>query len=100
MLKTKEKVFLKSYANSHEILKFNIGKELTNENVINNLKNGIFKHELIKVSLLKGAVENVEKEELFEEIAKLLNAEIIHKIGNTAIFYKENIQSPKHIKVL
>ncbi len=98
MLNNKNKAFLKSYAHSHDLIKFNIGKDLINKNVIQTLSNALEKYELIKVSFLKSALENANFNELILDISSNLNAEIIQKIGRTIILYRENKKSTYHIE--
>lgn len=97
MLSSKNKAYLKSYAHSHDILKFNIGKDLIDHNVIKTLSNGLEKYELIKVAFLKSSVENEDLNELILDLSSNLNAEVIQKIGKTIILYRENKKSLYHI---
>jgi len=91
MLNNKQKQSLVKYAQEHKIIKFNIGKGHIDEKVIENLSNGIRTHELIKISLLKTAFNSQqEKNEIFIQILMALKADLVSKIGNTIVVYKEN----------
>lgn len=92
MLTNKEISILKKIAHQEEILKFNIGKEHIDENVINMLKNALLKHELIKISFLKSAMDEVNKEEMILDLLSILHCELVQSIGNTILIYKH---SPK-----
>ena len=99
-LSSKNIAELKRIAHSDKnLLKFNIGKENIDDNVIEMLKKAIFKHEIIKIAFLKSLVENCDINTLIEELASKLDAVIVQKIGHTAIFYKENTKLPNRIKL-
>lgn len=99
MLNSKEKVFLKKYANSNKILKFNIGKDLIDDNVIDMLSNALTKYELIKVNFLKTSIETKTMEEQILDLSSKLHCDIVSKVGRVALIYKENKKSAKHIKI-
>ncbi len=90
MLNSKQKIFLRKYAQKNEILKFQIGKETLDNNVLRMLNNAITKHELIKVSFLKTSLINNEIEALILDISSSLNCDVVQIIGRTALFYREN----------
>lgn len=99
MLNTKEKVALKKYAQQNKILKFPVGKGTIDNNVIEMLNNAITKHELIKVSFLKSALQSVTLEELVLDLSSGLHCEIVQIIGNTALLYKKNPKLTNSIKL-
>lgn len=91
MLNNNQKKKLRQLANSKDILKFNVGKNALNSEVIDMLDKAIFKHELIKVSFLKTSIE--DKKELMQytlDISAALKADIVQQIGHTVVFYKKN----------
>ena len=98
MLNAKEKAALKKYAQQNKILKFPIGKDTIDNNVINMLSNAIIKHELIKVSFLKSSIQSVHLEELLLDISSGLHCEVVQTIGNTALLYKKNPKLSNSIK--
>jgi RNA-binding protein len=99
MLNTKEKASLKKYAQQNKILKFPIGKGTIDNNVIEMLNNAIIKHELIKVSFLKSALQSVTLEELVLDLSSGLHCEVVQIIGNTALLYKKNPKLSNSIKL-
>ena len=99
MINNQDKRKLKYIAHSTEIVKFNIGKDLIDNKVLEMLDNGIEKHELIKIAFLKSALENVNFDEAVLDLSANLHAEVVQKIGKTVILYRENKKSPLHIKL-
>ncbi len=97
MLSTKNKAKLKKIAHSSELVKINIGKGLIDENVVNNINNCFNTHELVKISFLKNSLEEENRETLILDLISELKCDIIQKIGNTLILYKENKKLKDHI---
>ena len=65
-----------------------VGKEGISENLIKGLSDALEAHELIKVTLLPASGEDGEN--LAENIADLLGAELVTVIGRKAIFYRRS----------
>ena len=99
MISNQDKKKLKYIAHSTNIVKFNIGKDLIDDKVLEMLNNGIEKHELIKIAFLKSALETVNFEEAVLDLSANLHAEVVQKIGKTVILYRENKKSPLHINL-
>ncbi|MFA6755149.1 MAG: YhbY family RNA-binding protein [Bacilli bacterium] len=99
MLNNNEKIALKKYAHSTNILKFNVGKGTIDKNVLDMLSNALTKHELIKVSFLKAALADKNKDEMVLDLSSSLHADIVQIIGNTAILYKKNPKLPNSILI-
>ena len=97
MLSTKNKAKLKKIAHSSELVKINIGKGLIDENVVNNINNCFNTHELVKISFLKNSLEEENRETLILDLISELKCDIIQKVGNTLILYKENKKLKDHI---
>ena len=97
MLSTKNKAKLKKIAHSSELVKINIGKGLIDENVVNSINNCFNTHELVKISFLKNSLEEENRETLILDLISELKCDIIQKIGNTLILYKENKKLKDHI---
>ena len=97
MLSTKNKAKLKKIAHSSELVKINIGKGLIDENVVNNINNCFNTHELVKISFLKNSLEEENRETLILDLISELKCDIIPKVGNTLILYKENKKLKDHI---
>ncbi len=98
MLNNKEKKFLKKYSLEKGVVKINIGKDLIEENQINNIKNALKAHEIVKISLLNNSFEDTnDKNEIFVQIVDALNCEVVDKIGNTILVYKPNLELKNRI---
>ena len=97
MLSTKNRAKLKKIAHSTELVKINIGKGLLDEQVVKNISNCFNTHELVKISFLKSSLEEENREELILDLVSALRCELIQKIGNTIILYKENKKLKDHI---
>ena len=65
-----------------------VGKEGLSENLLIGLSDALEAHELIKVSLLPAAGEDAEN--LADNLAELLHAELVAVIGRKAIFYRRS----------
>jgi RNA-binding protein len=84
-LSGKQKEKLKSKA--HDLKAFiQIGKNGVTLGQINNIKNHLNTHQLIKIKFNEF---KSQKEKLSIEIAKKTNANIVEIIGNTLVLYKE-----------
>ncbi len=99
MLNKKQKEFLKHYSSTNQILKFNIGKNLIDQNVINMINNALNKYELIKLNFLKSSLENKSLEEMLLDLSSKLHFDIIFKIGKVVTIYRENKKSNLHINI-
>ena len=85
MLTTKQKVYLRSLAQTEKPI-FQIGKDGLSENLIETVKNGIRKRELIKISVLKNSDEDLR--ELAFDLARLSDSEVVQVIGRQIVLYK------------
>lgn len=98
MINNKQKAQLKYIAHSQDIVKFNIGKDGVDDNVLIMLKKALEKYELIKVAFLKTSLsEEHSFEEMILDLSSELDAIIIQKIGKTIVLYKENKKTKNHI---
>lgn len=97
MLSNKEKQQLKKIAHSEEVLKINIGKDLLDNKVITNIQNAFNTREIIKISFLKSAIENGDKNAIILDLVSALNCDVIQTIGNTVLIYKPNLKLKNHI---
>lgn len=98
MLSNKEKRFLRKVAVEKDALKFNIGKEILNKNVLKNLDNALEKHEIIKISLLKNSFsDNDDKNTIILDLVSNLKVEIVEQKGNTLLVYRPNLKLKGHI---
>ena len=87
MLNTKQKVFLRSLAQTEKPL-FQIGKDVISDNLVNTINNGFRTHELIKISVLKSAGDDLK--EIAFDVARLTNSEVVQIIGRQIVLYKRN----------
>lgn len=83
---------LKAMASTLDI-KYQLGKNEINDNLIDMLDKGITKHELIKIHLNKNLLS--EKKQLAVILAERLNAELVTIIGGVIVLYRKNLKSPK-----
>lgn len=65
-----------------------VGKEGISENLVKSLSDALEAHELIKVNLLPASGDDGEN--LAENLADLLGAEVVAVIGRKAIFYRRS----------
>jgi len=86
MLKSKEKMYLRSLANRIKPV-FQIGKDGVNENMINDILLYLNKHELMKVRLLETA-PNTKDEVSY--IFHNYDIEVVMVIGRTFVIYKQS----------
>ena len=85
MLTTKQKTYLRSLAQTEKPI-FQIGKDGLSDNLIETVKNGIRKRELIKISVLKNSDEDLK--ELAFDLARLSGSEVVQIIGRQIVLYK------------
>ena len=86
MLTTKQKVFLRSLAQTEKPL-FQIGKDAISDNLITTVNNAFRTHELIKITVLKNAPEDIK--EIAFDLARLTRSEMIQVIGRQIVLYKK-----------
>ena len=66
-----------------------IGKNKITESAVNEVKKMLKKNKLIKVKLLKAALENSDKKTLAKELAGKTGATIIQQVGFVVVLYKD-----------
>jgi RNA-binding protein YhbY len=97
MLDNKTKDLLRKLAQTKDILHFNVGKGVLSNKAVENIANGLAKHELVKVSFLKSAREQGDKGELEDKLVLVLGAEAVSKVGNTLLIYRYNPKNKAHV---
>jgi RNA-binding protein len=96
MLTTKQKVYLRSLAQTEKPI-FQIGKDGLSENLIETVKNGIRKRELIKISVLQNCDDDAR--EIAEVIAERTRSQVVQVIGKKIVLYKEGKDKNKKIEL-
>lgn len=96
MLNSKQRAKLRSIASGLEPMVI-IGKDGLTDNVLMQIENQLFAHEMVKVSVLDGA--ELSSREYLQEAAGRLNAEEVCSIGRKFVLYKmSNKKGLKHIE--
>ena len=86
MLTTKQKVFLRSLAQTEKPM-FQIGKDAISDNLIKTVNNAFRPHELIKITVLKNVSDDIK--EIAFDLARLTKSEMVQVIGRQVILYKK-----------
>ena len=92
MLTQSEKKQLKALA-SQETVKYQIGKNEITDSVLNVLNKALTARELIKIDVLKGAVNPVM--EIALDLSSRLNADIVQVVGRVIVLFRRNKENPK-----
>ena len=92
MLTQSEKKQLKALA-SKETVKYQIGKNEITDSVIDVLNKALTARELIKIDVLKGAVNPVM--EIALDLSSRLNADIVQVVGRVIVLFRRNKDNPK-----
>ncbi|NMB32741.1 MAG: ribosome assembly RNA-binding protein YhbY [Clostridium sp.] len=87
MITGKQRSYLKGLANSIQPI-FQVGKGLLNDNMINQFNEALEAREMIKVTVLKNALDSVGQ--ICHEAAQLTGAEVVQIIGSRFVLYKES----------
>ena len=91
-MNSKQRAYLKSLANTLNAI-FQIGKAGTSENQIKAISDALEANELIKITVLKNAEDDVHS--IANEIADGTNSQIVQVIGNKIILYRESKKKKK-----
>ncbi len=91
MLNKKQKSYLRSEANKLSI-KYQVGKNDINDNVIKMVDEGLSAHELVKVELLKTVETKARAAAII--LSGALNAEVVQVIGRVITLYRANKDKP------
>ena len=92
MLTQSEKKQLKALA-SKETVKYQIGKNEITDSVIDVLNKALIARELIKIDVLKVAVNPVM--EIALDLSSRLNADIVQVVGRVIVLFRRNKENPK-----
>ena len=92
MLSQSEKKQLKALA-SKETVKYQIGKNEITDSVFDVFNKALTARELIKIDVLKGAVNPVM--EIALDLSSRLNADIVQVVGRVIVLFRRNKENPK-----
>ncbi len=93
MLTKKDRIILRSMAQTLPDIVY-IGKEGVTDNVIRQVEDNLFAHELIKIKVQNTC--EMYKEDIANLLAEKLDAEIVTTIGTKIVMYK--LSDKKNIK--
>ncbi len=97
MITTKQRAFLRGLGNALEPL-MQIGKEGLTENILTGARQLLEARELVKFKVLNNCDSDAKT--LANEIAQLINADVVQSIGNVFILYKKSTKKGfKHIEL-
>lgn len=92
MLSSKQRAYLRGLSNNLKPIT-QVGKDGVNERFVEQLKDILEKHELVKISILNNSL--VETKEAAYYICKATKAETVQVIGNKVVIYKKAEEEPK-----
>ena len=85
MLTAQDRATLRSIATNLKDLVF-IGKEGLTDNVINQIEDNLYAHELIKIKVQKSVVDDIA--EMAKKIEEKCDAEVVSIIGSKILLYR------------
>ena len=91
MLTGKQKRFLRSMASTMDAI-VQVGKNGVNDSVLFSLEEALRARELVKVKVLKNALEEVD--EAADALAQATHAELVQIIGRNVLLYRPNADKP------
>ena len=91
MLTGKQKRFLRSMASTMEAI-VQVGKNGVNDSVLFSLEEALRARELVKVKILKNALEEVD--EAGNALAQATHAELVQILGRNVLLYRPNADKP------
>ena len=92
MLSQSEKKQLKALA-AKETVKYQIGKNEITDSVLDVFNKALTARELIKIDVLKGAVNPVM--EIALDLSSRLNADIVQVVGRVIVLFRRNKENQK-----
>lgn len=96
MITSKQRAFLRAKSNNLPDLVF-IGKEGVTNTVIEQIKNNLVAHELIKIKVQQNA--DFGAKELGNELAKTTESECVSVVGSKIVLYQFSEKKKVHILV-
>lgn len=85
MLTAQNRAVLKSIATNLKDLVF-VGKEGVTDNVINQVNDNLFAHELIKVKVQRSVLDEIKQ--IADTLAEKCDADVVSIIGSKILLYK------------
>jgi len=92
LLSSKQRAYLRGLSNRLKPIT-QVGKDGVNERFIEQLKDILEKHELVKISILNNSL--IDTKEAARYICKDTKAEVVQIIGNKIVIYKKADEEPK-----
>lgn len=92
MLNSKQRAYLRSLAVHLDTI-FQIGKGGINENMTEQISNALEARELIKLRVLDNS--DYSAREAAEEIAEIVNADVVQTVGTRFVLYRESKKNKK-----
>ncbi|MBE6903340.1 MAG: ribosome assembly RNA-binding protein YhbY [Ruminococcaceae bacterium] len=92
MLTSKQRAYLRSLANTQTAI-LQVGKIGINDNLINQVRDALNARELIKLSVLE--TSPVSAKEAANELAEMINCDVVQVIGSKFVLYKESKDKKK-----
>ena len=92
MLTSKQRAYLRSLANSAEII-LQVGKEGISENLIKQVDDALTARELIKGKVLETAPGFAG--EIAAQLAEATGSEVVQVIGMRFVLFRRNLKNPK-----
>ncbi len=90
-LTSKERAKLRAIGNGIDAL-VRVGKDGMSSNIVESLNDALRTKELVKVKMLNNSEEDIKA--VAAELAEKSGAELIHIMGKTILFFKENKEKP------
>ena len=91
MLTGKQKRFLQGMASTMDAI-VQVGKNGVNGSVLFSLEEALTARELVKIKVLKNALEEVD--EVAQALAQATRAELVQIIGRNALLYRQSADKP------
>ncbi len=92
MLTSKQRATLRSMANGIDTI-FQLGKGGVSDTFITQVDEALTARELIKLRILESSMYSAR--EAADEIAPLVNAEVVQVIGTKFVLYRQNKEKPR-----
>jgi len=92
IMTSKQRAFLRSLANTLDPI-FQIGKNGISDNLIKQLDDALEARELIKITVLETAPENVK--DLGNEISEKTNSVFVQAVGNKITLFRKRAKNSK-----